>query len=140
MKPSPLRSEDLLERPRVAIFDEDYAKSTYSTRRGRLLIVFYTRISLVKLTKKVARDTALKTAVYHYTSQSFSWWCECTRLMKCVRIISTLTDLMNYALFLLEANQRPPLIHTCCFYFNIHDLKIPLLSLLIFPTSRPSFA
>jgi len=52
MKPSPLLSEDLLERRGVTIFDEDYAKSTDSTRRERLLIVFYTRISLVKLMKK----------------------------------------------------------------------------------------
>jgi len=75
---------------------------------------------------------------YHYTSQSFSWWCKCKRLMKCVNIISRLTELMNYALFYLEANTRPPLIHTCCLDFNIHDLKISLLSFLIFPTSRPS--
>jgi len=65
MKPSPLRSEDLLERPRVTIFEENYARSTDCTRRGRLLILFYTRISLVKLTKKVTRDTALKTEEYH---------------------------------------------------------------------------
>jgi hypothetical protein len=88
MKPSPLRSEDLLERRKVTIFDEDYAKSTEATRRGRLLIAFYTRNSLVKLMEKVTSDTALKTEEYLYCSQSFSWWYECTRLMKGINIIS----------------------------------------------------
>jgi hypothetical protein len=73
MKPSPLHSEDLFERRRVTIFDEDYAKSTDSMRRGRLLIVSYTRTSLVKLMKKVTSDTALKTEEHRYSSQSFSW-------------------------------------------------------------------
>jgi hypothetical protein len=61
MKPSPLRNEHLLERRRVTIFDKDCTKSTDSTRRGRLLIGFYRRNSLLKLMKKVACDTALKT-------------------------------------------------------------------------------
>jgi hypothetical protein len=138
MEPSPLRSEDLLERRRVTIFDEDYAKSRDSTRRRRLLIVFYTRTSLVKLTKKVTRDTALKTEEYHYSSQSFSWWYECTSLMKSINITSRFIDTMNYALFHLETNTRPLLFHTCYLYFNIRDLKIPLLSVLIYPTSRSS--
>jgi hypothetical protein len=138
MKPSPLRSEDLLERRRVTIFDEDYAKSTDSMRRRRLHIVFYTRTSLVKLMKKVTSDTALKTEEYRYSSQSCSWWCECTRLMKGINIVSRFIDLMNYALFHLENNTRPLLFHTCCLYFNIHDLKIPFLSLLAYTTSRSS--
>jgi len=45
---------------------------------------------------------------------------------------------MNYAVFHLEANTRRLLFHTCCLNFNTRDLKIPLLSLLIFPTSRSS--
>ena len=82
--------------------------------------------------KKVTRDTAPKNEEDRYSSQSFSWWCECTRLMKGINIIRRFTDLMNYALFHLEPNAWPLLFHTCCLYFNIHELKIPLLSLLIY--------
>ena len=55
-----------------------------------------------------------------------------------VNIISSFIDLLNYALSHLETNTRPLLFHTCCLYFNVHDFKVPLLSLLIFPTSRSS--
>jgi len=58
--------------------------------------------------------------------------------MKDINIISRFIDLINYALFHLETNTGPLLFHTRCLYLNIHDLKIPLLSLLIHSTSRSS--